>query len=278
MRLTERRQKFSQKKSLGQVFLREDWPCQKMVEKLKMHNVKYVIEVGPGLGVLTRFLLEAGMHITAVEKDSRLIERLNELASSTSYSGSLKIVNQDILKFDIVKWLDDHKHNGRALCGNIPYNISSPLLVWLLPHLSELRISTLMVQLEFAERVTSLPNSKSYGSVSVFTQLRAKSHLDFKVSRTCFHPVPKVDSAVMTLTPLKEKLPEKILRKVEDITRKAFTQRRKKLKNSLSFCIKDDAEDLQRIPIDLNRRCDSVSPMEFVKIAQSIKDDVTESI
>ncbi|NRA44196.1 MAG: ribosomal RNA small subunit methyltransferase A [Oligoflexales bacterium] len=268
MRLTERRQKFSQKKSLGQVFLREDWPCRKMVEQLKKHHVQYAIEIGPGPGILTKLLLSAGINVLAIEKDDRLADRLEEQNKQFDYPGKLEILNQDILKFDLGEWVEAKKSSKAAICGNIPYNISSPILMWLLPYLDQLSLASLMVQLEFGERVASSPSTKSYGSLTVYTQLRSKVQLDFKVPRTAFYPVPKVDSAVITMKPLQNKESELILKKVEQVSRKAFSQRRKKLSNSLSAFLK--AGHAQNLPIDLSRRVDTVSPQEFVALVKSL--------
>ena len=268
LRLSERRQKFSQKKSLGQVFLREDWPCRKMVEQLRKHHVQNVIEIGPGPGILTKLLLEAGINVLAIEKDDRLADRLVDLKKQLDYPGKLEILNQDILKFNLEEWVEKNKASKTAVCGNIPYNISSPILMWLLPHLDSLSLASLMVQLEFGERVASSPSTKSYGSLTVYAQLRSKVQLDFKVPRTAFYPVPKVDSAVITLKPLQNKESDVILKKVEQVSRKAFSQRRKKLSNSLSAFLKGDQQ--QDLPIDLSRRVDTVSPQEFVSLVKSL--------
>ena len=267
MRLTERRQKFSQKKSLGQVFLREDWPCRKMVEQLRKNHIQNVIEIGPGPGILTRLLLDAGINVLAIEKDDRLADRLIELKKQFDYPGKLEILNLDVLKFDLGEWVEAQKSSKIAVCGNIPYNISSPILMWLLPHLNQLSLASLMVQLEFGERVASSPSTKSYGSLTVYTQLRSKVQLDFKVPRTAFHPVPKVDSAVITLKPLQKQESPLVLKKVEQLARKAFSQRRKKLSNSLSPFLKSNNSDL---PIDLSRRVDTVSPQEFVSLVKAL--------
>lgn len=265
----EREPKLSQKKSLGQVFLQEDWPCRKMVEQLVAWKVEQVIEIGPGLGVLTRLLLEAGINVLAVEKDGRFAERLSEAAKTFSYPGKLSVLNQDILKVDLAAWLKTPAGGVKAVCGNIPYNISSAILQWLLPSLQQLKGALLMVQWEFAQRVAATTNTKSYGSLSIFAQLRAKVKLEFKVARACFHPVPKVDSGVLSLLPLSQKEPEPVLRAVEQLTLKAFSQRRKMLSNSLSAFL--DEATSKNFPLDLSRRCETVQPSEFILIAKYLK-------
>lgn len=265
--MNRRLTQFRQKKSLGQVFLKEDWPCQKMVDQLKANKVESVIEIGPGEGVLTKVLLDAGIHVTAVEKDQRFADRLANIQSFKNCRGNFRIVNQDILKFDLTTWLKETP-GSKAICGNIPYNISSSITMMVLSVIQQLKCSTLLVQLEFGQRVASPPLTKAYGSLSVYSQLRSKVRLEYKVPRTCFIPIPKVDSAVISMAPLKTTISEAKLKHIETITRRAFTQRRKMLSNSLSPYLKDI--DLKTIPVDLARRCDSLSPNEFKMLAEAI--------
>lgn len=254
-----------QKRSLSQVFLQESWPCQKIAQQICDLGIQRVLEIGPGNGILTKELLKKGLHVTAVEKDKRFADRLINIFSDNAH---IQIHHDDILKFDLSAWLEASKEKT-AICGNIPYSISSPILQWLLPYMNRIIGAFLLVQLEFAQRLASQPNHKSYGSLSVFTQLRALVKLEFKVSKSCFYPIPKVDSAVVSLLPHLNKHSDDILQNVEKLTRQAFTQRRKKLSNSLSPFLKDDT-DKKDLPVDLNRRCDSLSPEEFIMVAKAL--------
>ena len=267
MRTSRRQQGLFQKKSLGQVFLREEWPCRKMVENLVRFDVSHVIEIGPGLGILTRALLSAGINVTAVEKDSRFAERLEGSLADLGLPGRLKVVNQDVLKYPIDDWLNSTSGH-KAICGNVPYNISSAILFKTLEHLDALRAACLMFQLEFCERVVAKPSTKAYGSLSIFVQLRANGRIEYQVPRTCFDPRPKVDSAVVSLAPAKWKHPQELLEKVERVSKKAFSQRRKKLSNSLSSFISDSSS--LPLPVALSRRCETLSPEEFVALAKSL--------
>ena len=243
----------------------------KIAQKLRHLDVHSVLEIGPGNGILTRELLRLGLNVLAVEKDSRFAEKLTSFAEHScgteQYPGMLTVVNEDVLKFDLSSWLD-RGGPTKAICGNIPYNISSPILLWLLPHIKRIEAAFLLVQLEFAERVASSPKSKSYGSLSVFTQLRAIASIEFRVARTCFYPVPRVDSAAVYLVGRDHKLSSEQLARTEKLTRQAFSQRRKKLSNSLSPFLKDT--DPKHVPLDLSRRCDSLSPEEFVHLADAL--------
>ncbi len=258
-----------QKKSLSQVFLRTEWPVQKVVERLREWHVTRVLEIGPGGGILTRGLLENPWKVTAIEKDERYVEKLQDSYDmrKREYPGTLELVNQDILKFDLGEWLQS-SHEPTAVVGNIPYAISSPIVLWVLPHMQQLKGVEFLVQLEFASRLAGAVNSKDYGSLSVYTQLRAQVALECKVDRSCFTPIPKVDSALVILKARPQTLSDEFLLKVETVARASFTQRRKKLRNAIRQFLSE--EKLESCPLDLNRRPDSIRPEEFVELAKFI--------
>ena len=264
--MTRSRDRFKQKRSLGQVFLKETWPCKKMTQYLIDHKVEEVLEIGPGGAILTKELLGAGLIVTAVEKDSRLMDHLQSLANTQQ---NLSVIESDFLDFNIEQWLKSNNRR-KAIVGNIPYNVSSPIVMKILPFLPKLTCSLLMFQLEFAERVVASENHKSYGSLSIYCHLRALTHIEFKIGRQTFKPVPKVDSAVVSFSARKNMLPAKELAKIEKVVRQAFQQRRKKLTNSIAPYLKDC--DTSSSPIDLNRRCDSLSPQDFAELCNWLPD------
>lgn len=267
---TDRRSYPRKNKALGQVFLKDDWPCVRMASGLKNQGITHVLEIGPGGGALTKHLLKAGLHVTCVEKDTRFAEILEEKKEElTDVGGSLLILNEDILKFDLQGWLID-KPFSVAVCGNIPYNISSPILIKVLPLLSRLVTVCFLVQLEFGQRVCAEPGSKNYGSLSVFSQLRALTNLDFVVSKRCFTPIPKVDSAVISMKKPIIKFSEQLLQKTETVTRQAFTMRRKKLSNAMAKFL--NSKDLNLAPINLDQRPDVTTPKQFVEMTKFIFD------
>lgn len=251
-----------QKKSLGQVFLKTDWPVLRMVQKLQDLKIERVLEIGPGGGILTRELLAKGFKVTAVEKDDRFAARLPA-------HQNLEVVNDDILKFDWEAWIQASGERS-AVIGNIPYNISSPILLKGLALMAKLPCMMFMTQLEFAQRVIARPNTKDFGSLTVFAQLRADVTLEYKVERACFQPVPKVDSAVILVLPKREQLDPDVLKQAEQITRAAFTQRRKKLRNAVKQFLQNSGEE--GCPIDLERRPDSLSPREFVQLSAFLRE------
>lgn len=267
MRRRKQPDPLQQKKSLSQVFLKVDWPVKRMVALLTDLGVQRVIEIGPGGGVLTRAMVDAGMTVTAIEKDERFaahLQGLVELWESLS-PGKLQVHNEDILRCNLDQFLDSSS-GACALVGNIPYHISSQIVQLAIEKLSRLQVVVLMTQLEFAERVAAKSNTKDYGSLTVYAQLRSAVQLEYTVPRDCFQPVPKVDSAVMTIKPKAEKISTDTLAATEKLTRLAFSQRRKKLSNSLSSVLTDI--DLANSPVDLDRRADAISPTDFVALAE----------
>lgn len=258
-----------QKKHLSQVFLKTTVPCKQLSSLLLQKNVEHVLEVGPGKGILTRVLLDQGFKVTSVEKDHRFVEYLQAHFAKDISDQNLTIVNEDILKFDFDTWRSSVS-GSQAICGNIPYNISTPLLERVLPQLQHIKIAALLVQLEFAERLVSKSSSKSYGSLSVFAQLRSDVHLDFKVGKELFSPVPKVDSAIVSFHPKTELSSEDILKAVEKITKMAFSQRRKKIRNALSKVL--EGVDVSVLNLDLSRRPDTLTPLEYLSLTKILLD------
>lgn len=265
MKTTKHRSPLKQKSHLSQVFLKTEEPCQRLADLLKAEDIQHTLEIGPGKGILTKVLLEKGLHVLSVEKDHRFFHYIKKNFCKDIESKNLDIENEDILKFDLKSWLAQNSEKS-AICGNIPYNISTPILERVLPLLKDLRLVVLLVQLEFAERLVSEPGKKSYGSLSVFTQLRCTPKLVAIVPKTDFDPVPKVDSAIVALYPKMDVEDEETLRKVEILTKSAFSQRRKKLSNALSKYLEKEAD----LGIDLSQRPDALSPTEYLKLAKKI--------
>jgi len=256
-----------QKKSLSQVFLKDSWPCEEIADILVREGVTSVLEIGPGSGALTKELLARGLHVFAIEKDERFVTYLTqELAPLYEEKGvTLEVLHEDILKFDLKTFLSDNK-DVQAVVGNIPYSISTQIVFHILPEISQIKKAILLVQLEFAERLASEPGKKSYGSLSVYTQLRSQVCFEFIVEKESFVPVPKVDSAVISFSSKNSMHSQELLHKVEKLTKIAFSQRRKKLSNALKPFLTSMPE--AKITIDLTRRPDTLSPEEFVSLAQ----------
>lgn len=265
-----------QKKSLGQVFLKESWPCEKVVETLLQWQVTEVLEIGPGKGALTSLLLKAGFKVTAVEKDERFAEFVREHASQWAKDPnhfSFTVVEADFLEFGLADWLEQSttpaEKGGRcAIVGNIPYNISTPILLKTFEVLNQTIGAIFLTQLEFAERVAAKAGGKEYGSLSVLCSLHSMPTMIAKVPKEAFTPVPKVDSALITLTPKNPPETPARIRMVESISRRVFQQRRKMLRNSLAAFLGKGATPAPDFPIDLNRRPETLSLQEFTELAE----------
>jgi len=207
------------KKSLSQNFLIDGNIIRKIVDTAKVAEGESVLEIGPGPGALTQELLARGAHVTAVEKDTYFAKHLSTIG------GHLQVFCQDILDFDFSRI-------GRTkVIANLPYHITTPIVTKLVQQHAKIVSLVIMVQYEVAKRMVAKPGSKDYGSLTVFLNYHTDAALAFKVSRSCFHPKPKVDSAVVTLT-LKEPPVISDSMRCLQLIRQAFGQRRKMLRKS----------------------------------------------
>lgn len=220
------------KKKFGQNFITDTNVLNNIVDAADIKDCD-VIEIGPGLGSLTIHLLEQAHSVVAYEIDSDLIPILTDLFKDYD---NFKLINQDILSVDIDKELDtlfDGKHKI-CLVANLPYYITTAIILKLLEETNKIKSYTMMMQEEVADRICSKPDVKDYNSLSVAIQYRAKAKKVLKISRNIFIPKPNVDSAVIRLdlydeSPYKTKYEKEFFKLIRD----AFSQRRKTLVNNL---------------------------------------------
>ncbi len=256
----KREQIFRQTKRLGQNFLNDPNILRKICAAAKLHKEDHVIEIGPGKGSLTEHLAHSAETVTAIEKDKRLKTFLDEKFKE---SENIRFVYEDVLKIGFSPFFDGKKIK---LVSNLPYNISTQILFKLLDERELFSRIVVMLQKEVAQRISSAKGRKSYGSLSVLLQSCFSVEPAFKVPRRVFYPVPKVDSMVVVLEPLKEPVfsasSEKTFRTV---IRHAFSSRRKTIRNSLgNFFEKETVERaLSDSGIDQRRRAESLSVEEF---------------
>lgn len=253
------------KKSLGQNFLIDERILEQIAD-LAAEGAKTVVEIGPGPGTLTSALLDRGVDVIAVEKDRAMIEILeHELGASSRF----RLVEGDVLDVRFAELSPDRPH----VAGNIPYNISAPILLLLLEQRRAIGPATLMLQKEVADRISSPPGSKAYGSLSVMLQMFADVSKRIRVPPGAFSPPPKVDSAVVRLEWLDApRAPMKDEAHFERVVRAAFSQRRKMLRNSLRTAFEPDqitrAADASGLALD--RRAETLSLEEFARLASSL--------
>jgi 16S rRNA (adenine1518-N6/adenine1519-N6)-dimethyltransferase len=246
------------KKSLGQHFLRDENIARKIVESLQLKAGDRVIEIGPGQGDLTKFLVRSSVHVVGIEIDPRAVEVLRE-----RFGDGLQLVEQDILT---VRLADVSLQQGFRPCvvGNLPYYITSEILFWLFDQRQFIRHATFMMQFEVAQRLVAQPDSKQYGILSIMTQFYTECRFLFKVSRNSFHPRPQVDSAVVRFEP-KELIPSVDERLFRNVVRATFGTRRKTLRNGLRR-MGFEEDRLQSLPFDLSQRPQQLPLAEFIRL------------
>ncbi|HEX7752763.1 MAG TPA: 16S rRNA (adenine(1518)-N(6)/adenine(1519)-N(6))-dimethyltransferase RsmA [Novosphingobium sp.] len=257
----------SASKALGQNFLFDEQLLDRIAAIPGRLAGRPVLEVGPGPGGLTRALLRAGAHVTAIEMDRRCLPALAELAEA--FPGKLRVIEGDALKVAPEALFDE----PYAIVANLPYNVGTALFTgWLSgqdwpPRWSSL---TLMFQQEVAQRIVAEAGSDAYGRLAVLAQWRAQSKLAMKVHRSAFTPPPKVMSAIVHVVP-GEMPPGVSARMLERVTEAAFGQRRKMLRQSLKG-LPGALSALDRLGIAAERRAETLSVDEFVGIAQELTD------
>ena len=224
---------FRFQKKFGQNFLIDTHVLEKIIESAGITKDDFVLEIGPGIGTMTQYLCENAREVMAVEIDQNLIPILAETLSEYN---NVTVVNEDILKLDIAKVAKEHNDNKPIkVVANLPYYITTPIIMGLFESHVPLESITVMVQKEVADRMQSGPGSKEYGALSLAVQYYSKAEIVANVPPNCFMPRPNVGSAVIRLT-CHEEAPvevddEKLMFK---IIRASFNQRRKTLQNGIN--------------------------------------------
>lgn len=263
---------FTFSKSLGQNFIINPSVCPRIAEEGGATSGTGVIEIGTGVGVLTAELAKRADKVVAVEIDDRLIPVLSETLSDFD---NVKIINEDVLKVDLNKVIEEEFRGMDVyVCANLPYYITSPIIMSLLESRLNIKAITVMVQKEAATRLTAELGTRDVGAVTVAVRYYSEPKLLFNVSRGSFMPSPNVDSAVIRLDIKNEK-------KVDDekhffkVVRAAFSQRRKTLSNSLSSGLSMDkkviAEAIKSVGLPESVRPEQLSMEDFINIAESVR-------
>lgn len=264
---------FTFSKSLGQNFLINPSVCPRMAELSGADEGVGVIEIGPGIGVLTNELCKLADKVVAIELDKRLLPVLEETLGEYD---NLKVVNADVLETDLHKLIEDEFSGMEVVvCANLPYYITSPVIMKLLEDKLPISAITVMVQKEAAQRICAEVGSRQSGAVTVSVNYYAKPEMLFSVSAGSFMPAPKVDSAVIRLNVLDEP-PVKVNdeKKFFSVIKAAFSQRRKVISNSLSSGLSLDksktADVLEKSGVPLNARAEKLSLQNFADIANNL--------
>lgn len=270
---------FTFKKSLGQNFLTEPNILRKIVETGAIDQQTNVIEVGPGIGALTEQLARSANQVLAFEIDDRLIP---VLADTLADYPNVKVIHQDILQANLAKKVAENFSDDLPIkvVANLPYYITTPIMLHFLA--SEVPVSemVIMMQKEVADRISALPGTKAYGSLSIAVQYYMEAKLAFIVPKTVFVPQPNVDSAILKLT--RRKQPAVTVTNEKEffkLTKAAFVMRRKTLWNNLQNSYgKDEAtknwllQSLEKSQIDPKRRGETLSLEEFARLSNAMQE------
>jgi len=265
--------KFNLSKGLGQNFLIDEGIVYDIIEASRPGEDQVVLEIGPGIGTLTRSILAEGAKVVAVELDNRLIPILTELMKEKP---GFTLVHNDILKVDLDEIRTKYGNNKPMMVvANLPYYITTPIIMKLIEHKEHFQSIVVMVQKEVAERMAAEPGGKDYGALSIAVQYSAVPRIVTKVPSHSFIPKPKVDSMVISLElrqrPAVDVKDEKFFFRV---VKAAFSQRRKTLLNSLTGGLGMEkqriAQAFEKIAMDSGRRGETLSLQEFALLADTL--------
>lgn len=250
------------RKRFGQNFLRDGGVIDQIHRSVRPQPDDALIEIGPGQGAITGYLAESGADLTLIELDRDLVAILELQLAKYSH---INIIQADALKTDF-----GALQPGKPLriIGNLPYNISTPLIFHLLSFHGRVKDMHFMLQKEVVDRLAAQPNSKAYGRLSLMTQYYCQVESLFDVPPEAFSPRPKVQSAVVRLTPHAElPFPASDVKHLQDVVRNAFNQRRKTLRNALKNTV--DAEQLEALGINPGARPETLALADYVRIANA---------
>lgn len=255
---------FQFKKSLGQNFLKDENICKKIIDSASIDKDTLVIEIGPGGGAISKYIIEkCGYHVM-YEIDSRLIENLNNMFSNYS---NYEIINNDFLKENVKEKISEYKYKKLYVVANLPYYITTPIISKLIDDEVFPDKIVVMVQKEVADRLSASVNSKDYGSLTVFLNYYYNIKKLFDVSNSCFVPAPIVNSAVIGMDLKGDRAHIKNINLFKKIVRDSFRFKRKTIRNNLKQYNLDKIEFiLKKYGFDLGTRAENLSLDVFIDI------------
>ena len=262
-------------KKIGQNFLIDSNILESIVSAADITKDDFVLEIGPGIGTMTQYLCEAARQVVAVEIDKMLIPILKDTLSEYD---NVEVINQDVLKLDI-KALAQEKNNGKPIkvVANLPYYITTPIIMGLFESKVPIESITIMVQKEVADRMQTGPGSKDYGALSLAVQYYADAKVQLNVSASCFMPRPNVDSAVIKLTAHEKPVVDVDETLMFKVIRASFNQRRKTLVNGLKnsseldYTKEEIVQAIKAIGKEENIRGEKLTLEEFAALSNSLK-------
>lgn len=257
---------FQHKHSLGQNFLKDKSVLTRIIDSVDIKEDDLIIEIGPGQGALTKYLKLFHANLICFEIDTRVKKYLDNFLDDKT-----DIIYQDFLNIDLNKFLADYKYNKLYVIANLPYYITTPIIEKLSNSNLEFEAMVLMVQNEVANRLSAIPGTKDYGAITVLLKYLYDVQKLFFVSRKSFDPMPKVDSAVIKLTPRNDGFVATNFDVFNKLVRDAFKMKRKNLKNNLSSYNLDIINEvLNKYGLFLSDRAEMVCLDCFIEIANVI--------
>jgi 16S rRNA (adenine1518-N6/adenine1519-N6)-dimethyltransferase len=251
--------KHQARKRFGQHFLTDQGVISEIVDTIDPHPGQEMVEIGPGLAAMTQPLVERVGHLHVIELDRDLAARLRQHAQLTVHEA-------DVLKVDISALAAALGTQRLRVVGNLPYNISTPILFHLLDHVAVIQDQHFMLQKEVVERMVAKPSSAAYGRLSVMLQWRYAMEMVLQVGPMAFEPPPRVDSAVVRMIPHPQPAPLP-LALLSELVQVAFSQRRKLLRHTLGKWLQERGVAAD---FDVQRRAEEVSVAEYVQLAQQV--------
>lgn len=252
------------RKRFGQNFLKDQHIIDRIIQTIHPLDSDHLVEIGPGQGALTKQLAASGARLDCIELDRDLAAHLN---NSYKDADTVTIYQQDVLKFDL-RQLTEQPQSLRII-GNLPFNISTPVLFYLLKSHALIKDMTFMLQLEVVQRMTAKPGQKNYGRLGIMLQYFCELEHEFNVPSAAFFPKPKVSSAIVRLRPHRQMpVTARDVDCLQTVVRTAFTQRRKTLKNSLKAIVSEEV--LNQLPLDTGLRPENLSLADYVLISDAI--------
>ena len=251
--------KHQARKRFGQHFLTDQGVIADIVDAINPQAGQHMLEIGPGLAAMTQPLVERVGHLQVIELDRDLAARLRQHAQLTVHEA-------DVLKVDITALAAVLHTQSLRVVGNLPYNISTPILFHLLDHVSVIQDQHFMLQKEVVERMVAAPSSAAYGRLSVMLQWRYAMEMVVEVGPMAFDPPPRVDSAVVRMTPHAQPAPLPVAL-LSELVQVAFSQRRKLLRHTLGKWLQERSVAAD---FDVQRRAEEVAVAEYVQLAQRV--------
>ena len=257
-------------KAYGQNFLTDTLLLQEIVQKAGITNNSTVLEIGPGAGALTREIAKVAKKVVAYEIDTRLKPILNE---TTGEFNNVEIIFKDVMK-EKISVLEEKLAKDYVMVANLPYYITTPIVMNFLENAKHIKSLVIMVQKEVADRFSAKPNTSDYGAITVGINLRGSATTVLQVPREKFTPPPNVDSAVVKIDIQPNKFEGCDLNKVREVVKMAFMNRRKMLVNNVMNFYKKTRQQAEEIlnscQIDLTARGESLSAEDFIRLSRAI--------